>query len=340
MQVFGPLMERLYDTISDAVIFLDQGHRIEMFNQGAERMFGYEATEMIGRSMDLLLPERFRLMHAGHVTTFAQGSVSSRNMGDRREIFGLRKNGDEFAAEAGITKLELKGVQHLAVVVRDITLRRKFEQELRAKTSELAVVHERTRIARDLHDAVTQSLFSASLMSETLHAVIEHDRAAALRQVDQIRRLTRSALAEMRGLLIELRPGAIADGKLGDLLHQLGEATGGRANIKFMVHASERERLPPAVQVGFYRIAQEACNNVIKHSKAHAAEIQFTSTGTAAHLLVHDDGHGFDMTQVGGRHFGLVNMRERAAEFGGEIEITSAPGQGTDILVTWEAAGK
>lgn len=330
------LHAQLFEATSDAVIFLNAAQRIVMFNHGAAVMFGRAAQDMLGQTLEALLPQRFVHAHGHHLSGFARGDDGSRPMGDRREIFGLRASGEEFAAEAGITKVHMDGETYLAVVMRDVTERRHFETELRNKNSELAVLQERNRLARDLHDAVTQSLFSASLMAETLPAVLANDHAAAMRQLEQIRRLNRSALAEMRGLLFELRPNAIADGRMSELLKQLADAADGRSGITFTVTCSERSRLPPAVQVGLYRIAQEACNNIIKHSKATHAEIQYTGGDTRASLLIHDNGCGFDVQSTPGGHFGLRIMRERAAEFGAHIEFDSMPGQGTDVLVSWE----
>ena len=193
-------------------------------------------------------------------------------MGERRVISGRRKDGSEFPAAAGISKLEQGGQQLFAVILRDVTEQRRLEDEARTQSTQTAITAERNRLARELHDAVTQSLFSASIMAEVLPKLWESDREKGLAQLQDIRQLTRSALAEMRTLLLELRPTAIMDSKLSELLAQLAEATSCRSGVNVTVQADEQRHLPGEVQVAFYRIAQEALHNVSKHSKAQQAQ--------------------------------------------------------------------
>jgi signal transduction histidine kinase len=228
-----------------------------------------------------------------------------------------------------------------AVILRDVTNQHQLEQEARARSAQTAVVAERNRLARDLHDAVTQSLFSASIMAEVLPKLWESDREKALVQLHDIRQLTRNALAEMRTLLLELRPTAITDSKLSELLTHLAEATHCRSGVTVTVHADEQRRLPGEVQVAFYRIAQEALHNVAKHSRAKAADVQLSLLPRQAMLLIHDNGCGFNYTgnnSIGATHLGLRIMHERAEEVGATVQIESAIGQGTDVLVNWEDA--
>ena len=329
------LMAQLFDVTSDAIIVVDAEQRIVQFNRGAEKIFGYRADEVLGRTLDMLLPQRFAHIHQTHVQQFGTGADSARDMGERRAISGRRKDGSEFPAAAGISKLEQGGQQLFAVILRDVTEQRRLEAEARAQSTQAAIATERTRLARDLHDAVTQSLFSASLMAEVLPKLWESDREKGLAQLQDIRQLTRSALAEMRTLLLELRPTAIIDGKLSELLAHLAEATSSRSGVSVAVNADEQRRLPGDVQVAFYRIAQEALHNVSKHSRAKCANVQLSLLSRNASLLIHDDGRGFEYTGIGATHLGLRIMHERAEEVGASVQIESAPGQGTDVLVNW-----
>jgi PAS domain S-box-containing protein len=331
-------MAQLFDVTSDAIIVVDAAQHVVQFNRGAEQIFGYRADEVLGQPISLLLPERFAHAHHTHVQQFGAGHDQSRDMGERRAISGRRKDGSEFPAAAGISKLEQDGQQMFAVILRDVTEQRRLESEARAQSTQAAIVTERNRLARELHDAVTQSLFSASIMTEVLPQLWESDRAKGLALLQDIRQLTRSALAEMRTLLLELRPTAILEGKLSELLSHLAEATRCRSGVQVTVSADEQRRLPGDVQVAFYRIAQEALHNVSKHSKAKTASVHISLLPRQASLLVHDDGRGFEYigdTSAQGTHLGLRIMHERAEEVGATVQIDSTPGQGTDVLVNW-----
>ena len=236
--------------------------------------------------------------------------------------------------------------------------------ELYGHAQALAVLEERQRLARNLHDAVNQSLFSAGLIAEVLPRLWERDQAEARRSLEDLRRLTRGALAEMRALLAELRPSTLTDSNLGDLLRLLGNAFTGRTNIPVDVTISGDGILPAETQVAFYRICQEALNNIAKHAKASRVKIDLrhpaplsgtgttsprTETGTTSlepglpptpagvDLHIRDNGRGFvtsELTPSG--HYGLGMMRERAEAVGAVLTITSQRGQGTEIAIHWK----
>ncbi len=137
----------------------------------------------------------------------------------------------------------------------------------------LAALEERQRLARDLHDAVSQTLFSASLIAEVLPRLWERNPAEGQRSLAELHQLTRGALAEMRTLLLELRPAALLEVGLADLLRQLAEAVTGRSRVPIDLSLDKPYPLPPDVQVNLYRIAQEALSNVAKHSGASRATV-------------------------------------------------------------------
>lgn len=200
---------------------------------------------------------------------------------------------------------------------------------------ELAASRERQRLARDLHDAVSQTLFSVSLIAEVLPRIYERDQQQGKQRLEELRQLTRGALAEMRTLLLELRPAALAEANLPDLLKQLGEAVTGRARIPVTVEADEAcPALPAEVRVALYRIAQEALNNVAKHSGATKAAVSLVPDGAGVRLLIEDDGLGFDPEARTGQ-LGLGIMLERADAVGALLQVRSAPSQGTAVSATW-----
>ena len=215
------------------------------------------------------------------------------------------------------------------------------------QAQQFAVVHERQRLARELHDAVTQTLFTASLIAEVLPETWEQDPGEGRVLMQELRQLSRGALAEMRTLLLELRPATLVETSLVDLLRQLGEAVTGRTGIPLTVTEEHQCRLPPEVHIAFYRIAQEALNNVVKHAQAGQASLYLgcgpISTGTLEDsqkqgitLQISDDGCGFDPGAVSPDHLGLSIMRERAEEIGATLDISSKAGAGTQVSVRWE----
>lgn len=215
-----------------------------------------------------------------------------------------------------------------------------------------AIVEERSRLARELHDAVTQTLFSASLLADALPDVFDKDPDEGLEMLGELRQLNRGALAEMRTLLLELRPSALTEASLEDLLRQLGEAAAGREGIPVRVEcecacaANSHPALPADVHIALYRIAQEALNNALRHAHAsnisiHLSRICAGSNGTAQGLAltIQDDGRGFDPRFTPADHFGLGIMTERAESIGADFAIESRPGHGARISVVWPAAG-
>jgi PAS domain S-box-containing protein len=206
---------------------------------------------------------------------------------------------------------------------------------LRTQAEQMAVAAERSRLARDLHDAVTQTLFSTSLIADVLPRLWERDRNEARRYLDELRQLTRGALAEMRALLLELRPATLAEVGLGELLRQLTEAITGRARVPITLTVEGQCRLPPDVQIAFYRIAQEALNNMARHANANQALVYLHGRADEIELRISDDGQGFDPSSVALEHLGLGIMHERAEAIGAALRIESQPGCGTQITVTW-----
>lgn len=208
------------------------------------------------------------------------------------------------------------------------------------QVQDAAAHEERQRLARELHDAVTQTLFSASLIAEVLPRVWEKDQALAWRRLQELRELSRGALAEMRTLLLELRPAALTESALPDLLRQLTEAARGRSRLQIELEvegAPPAEGLPAEVQIALYRIAQEALNNIVKHAEASCVEVNLAFGATGVMLAVSDDGKGFDMSRGDGAgrgdSFGLAIMGERATRIGAELQLESAPGAGTRVTV-------
>ncbi|HET6315187.1 MAG TPA: sensor histidine kinase, partial [Chloroflexota bacterium] len=201
-----------------------------------------------------------------------------------------------------------------------------------------AILEERQRLARELHDAVTQTLFAAALIAEALPSVWQRDQREGERALGDLRRLTWGALAEMRTLLVELRPAALTEAPLSQIVKQLGDATSARADLHVIVEASGQDRLPHDVQIAIYRLTQEALNNVLKHACASRVEVDLRVAPDMVRLSIVDDGRGFDMDGAPSGRLGLAIMHERAAAIGATLHIDSAPGAGTRVALEWRAA--
>jgi len=209
---------------------------------------------------------------------------------------------------------------------------RLYDQAQTAAASE-----ERERLARDLHDAVTQTLFTASIIAEALPLQWKQDPDAALQNLDKLRQLTRGALAEMRTLLMELRPAALTGAQLANLLQHLSEAMMGRNNVPvtLRVEGEEGSWLSPHAKVAIYRIVQETFNNIAKHAHASRVVVELTFNETDLFLSVWDDGQGFDPEKIQLGHLGVGIMHERAQKIDALLIIESSPGSGTRLTLRW-----
>jgi signal transduction histidine kinase len=223
--------------------------------------------------------------------------------------------------------------------------------QLYARAEASGVAAERSRLARELHDSVSQTLFSANLIAGVLPLIWEQDAAEGRARLAELHELTRGALAEMRALLLELRPAALVQAPFGELLGQLAEGLTGRARLPVELRVDPSVAVSDRAKLGLYRIVQEALNNIAKHARAsmvwvtlahqpapngdEAAEDTGAAAGARAVLTIRDNGRGFEPTAVPVGHLGLGIMRERAEALGADLRVRSAPAQGTEISLIW-----
>ena len=204
-------------------------------------------------------------------------------------------------------------------------------QRLRRHAEEMAVVEERQRLARDLHDSVTQTLYSLSLFSRAgRDAAEDGDTARMNRNLLDLERNTLHALREMRLLLYELRPADLQQEGLVRAIELRLNTVERRVGLQLDVHLEELPALPPTHEVELYHLIVEALNNVVKHAAASRLSLRLTAANGRLHLRIADDGHGFDPAQVTGG-LGLRNIRERVAHLNGQLSIESSPGNGVRL---------
>ena len=206
-----------------------------------------------------------------------------------------------------------------------------------AQGEQAAVAAERNRLARVLHDAVTQTLFSAGMIAEVLPKIWERNPDEGHRRLEELRQLTRGALSEMRTLLVELRPAALTDTDLGDLLGHQVNAFIARARIPVEYDRDCSHNPPVEIKEAFYRIAQEAFNNIARHAEAGRVRVALACAAGRAELTIEDDGIGFDVDAHDHEGLGLGIMRERARSVDARLEIHSRPRQGTRLRLAWQA---
>jgi PAS domain S-box-containing protein len=350
--------ERLRSVIAsmdDLVFALNRDHVFTSFDQPERAARLYAAPErFLGKRIDEVMPPHvarlgLEAMEAALATHEVQQFDYALEMGKEERWYSAKvstRRGQDGTPE-GVT-----------VVARDITERKRAEQSLEAahanlerrveertreliglreQAEQMAAMRERERLARDLHDAVSQTLFSVSLIAGALPSIWERDPAEGRQRLDELSRMTRGALAEMRGLLLELRPTALVDAELGDLLSQLAESIGSRAGLPVTVKVEGAFAASPELKVALYRITQEALNNVARHASASRAQVDLICGAERLTLTVADDGCGFEPENVSPRHMGLGIMRERAEAAGAELKVDSRPGQGTRVVMEWEA---
>jgi PAS domain S-box-containing protein len=304
-----------------------------------ERILGYKPEDVVGKKhfYDLFHPEDREEPKKAAFEVFAQ-KQSFREFINRN----VRKDGETvWLSTSGVPMLDEEGnlLGYRGADI-DITERKRAEEALFQQTREVAVLEERSRLARDLHDAVTQTLFSASLIADVLPRLWERTPDEGQRRLQELRELTRGALAEMRTLLLELRPSALVDAELGDLLRQLAESIIGRARVPVALEMEGECDLPAGVKVALYRIAHEALNNVAKHAGASQATVNLRCRPEHVELHVSDDGRGFDPEGIPLESLGLGIMRERTEAIGAEaigatLTVESEIGRGTEVMVIW-----
>ncbi len=351
----------MYDNAAVGVAVISLDRKITQINQRAARLTGYTEEEIGQLDPSLLAIEEDRYIDRHWFVELVEGKRDQFTVEKRY----IRKDGGIFWGRVNFSAVPGADGKPLYVIgmIEDITEekrvaeklaaqeaehRRQLEQRIAERTEELnhanerlrekaaqdAVTAERTRLARDLHDAVTQTLFSTTLIADVLPDIWEMNPDEGKRRLEELRLLTRGALAEMRTLLVELRPNALVEVPLPTLLRQLTEALSGRARINIQLSAEGERKLPADVQVSLYRIAQEALNNVFKHAKASKAVVTLRM-GDSVRLTVADNGSGFDPSTVTTDHLGVKIMRERADAISAKLSIYSEPGEGTQISVVW-----
>jgi signal transduction histidine kinase len=246
-------------------------------------------------------------------------------------IYLTNKRGAEVFSDADQELIQLLAA-HAAVALQNA--------ELHERTRELSVVEERTRLARELHDAVSQTLFSLVMTVEAASTLLDRDTGQARARLDDARRLAQDASRELRSLIFELRPADLAHDGLAGTLRKHVEVLARVQPVEIALELDCEPSLPPEAQVEVFRIAQEAIGNALRHADAGRIAVELRSVDGGVRLTVADDGRGFDPSapELRSRRLGLTSLRERAKALGGRLGVESAPGAGTTVRLDLPAA--
>ena len=317
----------LVEHAADGFLVVEREGRIVDANQRACEEWGYTREELLALSVPDIDIEYDVTRVAGILDRLVAegGPITIDGM-------GRRKDGTTFPIEIRVGLIVWSGQPHLFALIRDVTERRQAE----IARQSLAVAEERNRLARELHDSVTQSLYSLTLFAETGRRLAgSGDLEGAKDYLGRLGETSQQVLKEMRLLVYQLRPVALEREGLVGALRQRLDAVERRAGVDVRLVFDEAVELPTGVEQELYRVAQEALNNTLKHAAASAVTVGIAGGDGLAELTVEDNGKGFEIDAVGdSAGTGLANMRERVENLGGSLSILSSPGRGTKVSAT------
>jgi PAS domain S-box-containing protein len=340
----------IVDSAMDAVITVDEQQNVVLFNRAAEQVFGLPREQALGSPLDRFLPARFREMHRRHVAQFGETGVTSRRMGDITTLWALRADGTEFPIEASISQAAEAGKRYYTVILRDITLRKQYEDDLKRQQQELrelsarvleAREEEKTHIARELHDELGQLLTALKMDLSWLREHLPDGEAGD--KADEMAQMLDHTVSATRRISADLRPLMLDDLGLAEAASWLVEDFSRRSGIAVEARIAEDaslENLSKSAATTIYRAVQESLTNIARHSGAKRAWVLLEIDEGALYVEIEDDGRGIAPQDLGkSRSLGLKGMRERVAYLGGALEIGRAPRGGTRLRLRMPLRG-
>jgi PAS domain S-box-containing protein len=329
----------LLESAPDGMVISDAAGRITFANAQTEALFGIPRGELVGQSIETLIPEALREAHVAHRTAFLH-EPRLRPMGAGLSLHGRRRDGTEFPVEISLSPLRTPNETLVTAAIRDITARRRAEETVREYAVRLEALSrqlltaqewERRTIARELHDEVGQSLTALKL---TLGNAREHGETAML---DDSVTLVEQLLQQVRELSLGLRPALLDDLGLAAALRWFVDRQGQRAHFAGHVETEGLDaRLAPEVEIACFRVVQEAVTNVMRHARARHVVVRARRADGGIAISIRDDGVGMDVGQarqhaLRGVSLGVLGMEDRVSLLGGRLEITSTLGTGTEV---------
>jgi PAS domain S-box-containing protein len=354
--------QSILDTAADGIITCDERGIVESANSAAVRLFAGSGMDLVGHHLSMLVPQSFLTARPDALAQLVAAGGGSRERGAHLEILARRLDGTSFPAEVAMSELRLGDGPRFTAIVRDITERKRADEERARLYGELAERErrleglvgrlllaqedERRRIAYDIHDGLAQVAAAAQQHLEAFTAYCRPRSPRARHELEQALELSCRTVREGRRVIAGLRPTVLDDFGLVQALRLEVEALIGDGWAVSYHDGMGPDRLTPIVETALFRVGQEALRNVRKHAGVTRVHVSLSRRGTSVRLAVQDWGRGFMPAAVvansPSERVGLAGMQERIALLGGRCLITSRPGAGTrirvDVPVTAEAS--
>lgn len=338
------MLRGIFEYAPDTMVVVNSNGHIERVNVQVERMFGYKREELLGKPVEVLIPERFRQQHIKH----RAGYVSDphlRPMGVGFVLYGRRKDGSEFPVEIMLSPVTDESYNLVIAVIRDITRRQRNEEALRENAEYMKILSrrlievqeaERRGIALELHDEIGQILTGLKL---TLEMSVRLPEGEARASIAGAQALVNELMTRTRKLSLDLRPATLDHlGLLSALLRHIRQySSQTQVRVDFRHDGLEGRRFASELETAAFRIVQEALTNVARHSQAEEATVRIWADEHTLTIQVEDKGKGFDSETVfaTSQSSGLSGMRDRALLLGGHFTVDSFPGSGTRLTAEW-----
>ena len=333
------MLQGFFDFAPDTIVVVDQHGFIVRINAQVEKMFGYTSRDLAGRSIETLMPERFRTSLAEQRKAYFT-EPRARPMGAGLELVGKRRDGTEFPVDIMLSPMDAESGSVVIAVIRDITRRRRAEEAQRVYSERLKLLsrrlmevqeQERRNIALELHDEIGQVLTALKL---TLEIGSRVPPTKMNNNLEHARTLVNELMARVRKLSLDLRPALLDDlGLLPTLLWHFENYTAQtNVAVSFKHNGLEKRRFRPEVETAAYRLVQEALTNVARHAKVDHATVRVWVDQRTLWIEIEDYGQGFDIDLLSVGTSGLAGMRERTTLLDGQLKIDSRVGGGTRLL--------
>ena len=332
------LLGTIVESAPDGIIVVDASGHIVLANRQCESLFGYRPEELMGQAIELLVPDRARTRHQGHQRGFVD-HPATRPMGSGMELSARRRDGTEIPVEISLSPLQTEQGTFVIAIARDVSERKALiseriaaEEERQRLRAEADLQADRERIARDLHDGVMQSIYGVGLNLMDARTQIARGAPETAAQIDEAVGALRTVISDIRHYVMNL-PLERTEGDVPAILRQLLDEFRGLSSMYTSTEVAEGlPDLTDEQRLAVYHVTQEALANARRHSGAKRVDLRASCEGDVLTLEVADDGVGFDPTaDLGREHMGLRNMRTRAEQLQGTVEIESAEGAGTTM---------